>query len=215
MRHLLLAILFYLQSSICFAQLEFDEISKRDFISNSVAEYDFVFTFKNIGKIPIKIISIETTCGCTIATTNKMLIMPNDNGNIRGTLKLSDADTQTKNIIVNTDYLPQKSITLSLNINKIELLKISPRLLFWKKNLTLSEKTVTIKVLNRNISIAKISYDTKLIKLKRREGNSSDEFILDMTPLEINKVLRTRVCIHVKDTSDGSMTKFYIHILIK
>ena len=210
-----MTILCYVQSSICFAQLEFDEMVKHDSISNSVAQYDFAFTFKNIGEIPIKILSIETTCGCTIATTNKTLIMPNDNGGIKGTLKLSDTDSQAKNIVVNTDYLPQKSITLSLNINKVEPLKISPRLLYWKKDLPLSKKTATIKVLNQNISIAELSYDAELIKLKRREGNASDEFILDITPLELNKVLRTRVCIHIKDTSDGSITQFYIHILVK
>lgn len=215
MRNLLLIILCYMQSSICFAQLKFDKMTRHDSVPSATTQYSFAFSFKNIGSVPIKILSIETTCGCTIATTNKTLILPNDTGNIKGTLKISDTDSQTKNIIVNTDYLPQKSINLSLNINKTELLKIFPKLLFWEKGLTPSKKIVTIKLLSRNISIAEISYDTKLIKVEQEKKNTLDEFILNIVPLKLNKVLRSRICIYIKDNLDKSIKQYYIHVLVK
>lgn len=207
---------YYLSYSLCFAQLEFEEINKRDVVSKSIMQYDFIFKFKNIGSMPIKILSVDTTCGCTIASTNNTLIPPKERGYIKGTLKLSEDNNQVKNIIVNTDYLPQKSIILSLNINKITPLQISPRLLFWKKDSKATEKTVTIKIRKQSTVISKISYDDTLIRVTKGNDNLKySEVLLNVIPVQLTKNLRTRITLNITDNSDKSSAQFYVYILVK
>jgi hypothetical protein len=216
MKYIIIILSYYLSHSLCFAQLEFEEINKRDVVSKSIMQYDFTFKFKNIGNVPIKILSVDTTCGCTIASTNNTLIPPKERGYIKGTLKLSEDNNQVKNIIVNTDYLPQKSIILSLNINKITPLQISPRLLFWKKDSKATEKTVTIKIRNPNTIISRLSYNDTLIRVtKEDKSTKSNEVLLNIVPIQLTKNLRTRIALHITDNLDKSTTQFYIYILVK
>jgi len=42
-----------------------------------------VFKFKNIGKAPITITSIKSSCGCSVAEKPTKPIMPGENGSIR------------------------------------------------------------------------------------------------------------------------------------
>ena len=215
-KYIIIILSYYLSHSLCFARLEFEDINKYEVVSNSATQYDFIFKFKNIGNVPIKILSVDTTCGCTIANTNDSVINPNTHSYIKGILKLSEDNRQVKNIIVNTDYLPQKSIILSLNINKITPLEISPRLLFWKKDSKATEKTVTIKIRNPNTIISRLSYNDTLIRVtKEDKSTKSNEVLLNIVPIQLTKNLRTRITLNITDNSDKSSAQFYVYILVK
>lgn len=216
MRYFFIILLYYLLSSVCFAQLEFEDINKYEVVSNSATQYDFIFKFKNIGNVPIKILSVDTTCGCTIANTNDSVINPNTHSYIKGILKLSEDNRQVKNIIVNTDYLPQRAITLSLHISKVAPLEISPRLLFWKKDSKVTEKTVSIKIRKQSTIISKISYDDTLIRVTKGNDNLKySEVLLNVIPVQLTKNLRTRITLNITDNSDKSSAQFYVYILVK
>ena len=216
MRYFFIILLYYLLSSVCFAQLEFEDINKYEVVSNSATQYDFIFKFKNIGNIPIKILSVDTTCGCTIANTNDSVINPNTHSYIKGILKLSEDNRQVKNIIVNTDYLSQRAITLSLHISKVAPLEISPRLLFWKKDSKVTEKTVSIKIRKQSTVISKISYDDTLIRVTKGNDNLKySEVLLNVIPVQLTKNLRTRITLNITDNSDKSSAQFYVYILVK
>lgn len=154
--------------SVCFAQFEFEKINKHDVVSNFITQNRFTFRDKNIVNTPIKMLSVDITCGCAIMNKNKSLILPKEDCHIKAALKLSKYTNQAKNVIVNTDHLPQKSITLSLNINKVTPLENSPRLLSRKKESAPIGKTV----------IPKISYDDTLIKVTKRDENSESNEVL-------------------------------------
>lgn len=216
MRYFFIILLYYLLSSVCFAQLEFEDINKYGVVSNSATQYDFIFKFKNIGNIPIKILSVDTTCGCTIANTNDSVINPNTHSYIKGILKLSEDNRQVKNIIVNTDYLSQRAITLSLHISKVAPLEISPRLLFWKKDSKVTEKTVSIKIRKQSTVISKISYDDTLIRVTKGNDNLKySEVLLNVIPVQLTKNLRTRITLNITDNPDKSSAQFYVYILVK
>ena len=83
MRFLFLYILFFLPY-ITYAELLFEcEVLECE-IPQSQSQYKFSFKFKNVSSNSIRILSVKSSCSCTVATPEENIYKPNESGEIKG-----------------------------------------------------------------------------------------------------------------------------------
>ena len=91
-----------------------------------------VFAFTNATRQPVTLTEIETSCGCTAATSAKKIYAPGEQGQIdvifdaKGT-----AGVQQKTIYVRTSDAAEAT-ALTFKVNVPAWLEITPRLIWWR-----------------------------------------------------------------------------------
>ncbi len=125
------------------------------------------FHFTNNGRATT-IRKIETSCGCTTAKLDKMTYAPGESGVIRAMFKIGSlTGTQIKTIKVFTDDPDQPEVHLTLKVIIPELLRITPRLVFWRPNEKPEPRTIDVTVTQDK--------PIKLTGLKTEGANSTAE----------------------------------------
>src|SRR6266568_9580676 len=85
------------------------------------------FKYENTGDKPVRFKSIRTSCGCTVAQTQKEEVPPGEKGEITATFKIGDrTGTQVKNVTVETDDPDHATTVLTLKAVIPQELEINP-----------------------------------------------------------------------------------------
>jgi hypothetical protein len=93
------------------------------------------FAFTNIGKAPITITDVKTSCGCTTAALTKKVYAPGEKGAIATTFTMGDrTGLQQKQVVVRTDYPEEMFIQLTVRVFIPEFLKLEPQIIRWPLN---------------------------------------------------------------------------------
>lgn len=177
---LFLIICMFLCACLLNAELEFQQKSLNLIVHHNIQTVDFDFKFKNVGKVPISITNIQTSCDCTTSIDSQRVIKPGEGGLIKGNVHLDlFEDFKYVMLTVKTDTITQNSVILSINLERTKILEIKPRLLFWKLNSPSIDKSFTIKIsknssyklkeillTSNNFEIKKLSEDNYSIKPK-------------------------------------------------
>jgi hypothetical protein len=106
-------------------------MNKTGWVSDAavVAEYPF----RNVGTTPITIVSIQTSCSCTNATTAKHIYLAGEGGKVTATFNVGgQAGEQTKVITVIASDTPSKASMLTLTVNIKPFAVTEPKFLLWK-----------------------------------------------------------------------------------
>lgn len=195
------------------AELTFEKTTIKEEVSSEIASHDFVFKFKNTGKDIIKILDIQTSCGCTAAVGDKTEYRDGEEGAISGTFSTGDRKGLVSiKIIVKTDNLGQSQIPLNLQMTVKDPIGITPRLLVWKSSETTVEKKVTIASSDKNIQAsAKLNGGDFAYKLNRL-GNSKYEVVI--TPSTARAPKRNILEIQVTN-SKGAVKSYPVYLTIK
>lgn len=159
MRFLFLYILFFLPY-ITYAELLFEcEVLECE-IPQSQSQYKFSFKFKNVSSNSIRILSVKSSCSCTVATLEENIYKPNESGEIKGIFNIGNRQRlQEQEIIVHTDSVSQSLIKLRLKINLLDDYEINPRLLYWERATESVSKEVTLVIRNPEWVLSNIKYD--------------------------------------------------------
>ncbi len=80
-----------------YANLKFEQNVITADLPVKTASFEFSFKFKNEGETPITIVDIQTSCGCTVAMSDKRNYLPNENGEIKGVFSVGDRKGVQKN----------------------------------------------------------------------------------------------------------------------
>ena len=80
-----------------YANLKFEQNVITTDLPVKTASFEFSFKFKNEGETPITIVDIQTSCGCTVAMSDKRNYLPNENGEIKGVFSVGDRKGVQKN----------------------------------------------------------------------------------------------------------------------
>src|SRR5437588_1498281 len=73
------------------------------------------FKYQNTGRTPVHFKSVRTSCGCTVAQTQKDRVEPGETGEITATYKIGDhTGIQTKTVNVETDDAAHSPTVLTL-----------------------------------------------------------------------------------------------------
>ena len=104
------------------------------------------FKYQNIGKTPIKLTSVKTSCGCTVAQSQKDEVAPGEKGEITATFHIGGrTGINVKTITVQTDDPSAQTVQLTLKAVVPEGLTLNPTFVFWKAGEEAKPKTIMAK----------------------------------------------------------------------
>ena len=106
-----------------------------------------IFRFINHGPRAVRIISVNPSCGCTVAKPAQELVEPNGSGELPAKVALSHGETsRSVSIKVSTDEGPDVHYDLSVSVHLAEAVQMVPRLLYWKVGEPPIAKRITLQV---------------------------------------------------------------------
>ena len=212
MRFLFLSILFFLPY-ITYAELLFEcEVLECE-IPQSQSQYKFSFKFKNVSSNSIRILSVKSSCSCTVATPEENIYKPNESGEIKGIFNIGNRQgLQEQEIIVHTDSVSQSLIKLRLKINLLDDYEINPRLLYWERATESVSKEVTLVIRNPEWVLSNIKYDKN--KFTVNVVRNKDKYVIIVKPVSPEIAIRDLLKISLENKSHETKT-FALHALVK
>ncbi|MAX25087.1 MAG: hypothetical protein CMJ19_11350 [Phycisphaeraceae bacterium] len=157
--------------------------------SQAVVEYRFA----NKGPKTVKITSIDTSCGCTVADLDKRIYEPGERGRIKVTFDFGDrSGWQQKTITVKTDdpQTPVKVLKLNVNIPRIAFL--SPKKLRWDKDAQLRILKFSTKA-DLGIQVVEISYDDNAFQIAQIPSENKSEHLWAVVPKSFDKSIESAI----------------------
>ena len=92
------------------------------------------FKYENKTQKPIKITSVKSSCGCTVASLEKEEVAPGEKGEVTATFKIGGrTGMQQKSITVTTDDASQPVVNLLLKAMIAVPLEIQPSFVYWEQ----------------------------------------------------------------------------------
>ncbi len=142
------------------------------------------FKYQNKGDKPVAIKNVNTSCGCTAASTNKNGVAPGEKGEITATFRIGNRVGKQESMIgVTTDDPANPANVLKLKITIPQVLDFQPTLLSWQPGETAKRKTITAKagkdVLVKNLEV--LSSDPNFVT-KVEQGPSAGQFRINVEP---------------------------------
>lgn len=106
-----------------------------------------VFPFRNAGDRPVRILSLDPSCGCMVAEPGKWVYAPGESGEIRVQMALAGyVGHLRRSVAVETDDAAEKYFELTLTLDIPEPVAIAPRFLFWRVGDPVDEKSLEITI---------------------------------------------------------------------
>ncbi len=138
-------LLFWLLPVPCFGALHWDNLQVRESAWAGDKDTVAVFRFQNAGNVPITIISLKSSCGCTTAEVSKMIYAAGESGEVKATFEIGNrTGQQTKIITVISDDAPSKPTILVYEINVQEFAIANPKFVYWRVGEAAAAKKVEI-----------------------------------------------------------------------
>jgi uncharacterized protein DUF1573 len=144
------------------------------------------FKFENAGQKPVAILAIQSSCGCTTVTTAKKVYAPGEKGELAVKFTFGGRrGQQHKAIVIQTDDPSAPAVTLMLNVNIIEVVKVRPAYLYWKKDSEKTSQTLKLKM-NETITakVVSVSSSSPKFTTELKPANGGKEYELIVTPLD-------------------------------
>lgn len=168
----------------CCGQLAFNETEIVVEAGLLDEQAEVVFTFSNQGKNPVRILRVESSCGCTVPELSKDSFIPGEEGQIKAVFTFgARVGPQSKRITVFTDRPDQPMVHLQLTTNIPEWVVLDPRILRWKVGDQPEPVQVRLKLADP--ALVKISPPPQPARLFtiRMDPIAADEYLLTVTPL--------------------------------
>src|SRR5205809_5849834 len=103
------------------------------------------FKYQNAGSQPVRFKSVHTSCGCTVAQSQREEVPPGEKGEITATFKIGDrTGTQVKAVTVETDEPAHAVTVLSLKAVLPQMLSINPAFVYWSANEEAKPKAISV-----------------------------------------------------------------------
>lgn len=210
--------LFLLFSVFSYANLKFEQNVISANLPVKTANFEFSFRFKNEGKTPITIIDIQTSCGCTVAKSDKKTYLPNENGEIKGMFSVGDRKgVQNKTIVLLTNNLGQSQIQLDLNLKIAQAIESSSNIIFWKIGKQFKEKEIKISI-DSQYDFSRLVYDKNKFHIvsnaNQNQKTANNEITLTVKPLDIKTPIRDTLKVVATATNKSEQTH-NIFLIIK
>lgn len=154
------------------------------------------FKYENIGKTPVKIKSAKSSCGCTVAQSQKEEIPPGDKGEITATFNIADRiGLQVKNVTVETDDPdPKRAVTvLTLKTFVPEALAIAPQFIYWTSGEEAKPKLISVKA-DKNFPAKNLTVTTSNADFAVKvEPAAKGEWKISVEPKQTDRAMAARL----------------------
>ena len=169
------------------------------------------FKYQNVGKTPIRFRSVHTSCGCTVAQSQKDKAQPGDKGEITATFNIgSRTGIQIKAITVETDDPTQRVTELMLKTVIGEALAIQPTFVYWQTGEERTPKTIIARA-GKNVPIRNLDVFSSSPEFltKVEHGSAAGEFRIEVQPRQTTKPVTATLTIKT-DYPKGSPKVFAV-----
>lgn len=179
------------------------------------------FEFKNAGPSPITLNQIKTSCGCTTTKLDKVTFVPGETGSIEATFLIGDrTGEQTKHIRVYWQEVDadqsarggkQQVITLTMNVTIPEVLRISPRFLYWRPADSKTPKFADIAIEEgHTLSITGADTSTDDVTAEIEVVEAGRRYRLKVTPVVTDQPIRSVITVRT-DNPTIAADKLTLH----
>lgn len=157
-----------------------------------------VYAFYNAGSQPVKILRVETSCGCTTVTLLRDTYSPGETGEIMVDFEIGGfTGRQEKQVWVKTDVDPDHPEQLRLVVDVPQLLNIVPRIIWWSIGDDGVEKTVTITVHpDAGVGIPEVRSGNANMSY-RLERVAPCVYLLQVRPQSTERAIRTALVVQI------------------
>jgi len=179
------------------AQLKWEQMEIELHPKATDAEGVANFKYENKGTKPVKITSVKSSCGCTVAASQKDQVAPGEKGEVTANFKFGGrTGMQQKAITVTTDDPDQPVINLMLKAVIPVALEIKPNFVFWENGEAPKPKTINLKA-GKDITITKLDVTSSgpEFTTKVDKGSAPGEFQLTVTPKDTSQMLNATLTI--------------------
>jgi hypothetical protein len=154
------------------------------------------FKYENVGKTPVRIKSARSSCGCTVAQSQKEDVQPGQKGEITATFTIGDrTGIQAKAITVETDDPAQPVAQLMLKTVIPQMLTIAPAFVYWTIGEETKPKTIVVKADKdfhaKNLTVTSSSPEF-VVKV---EPSSEGQWKIQVEPKQTTHVMVTALTI--------------------
>jgi len=152
-------------------------------------EYTATFAFTNRGDKAVKILEVNSSCGCTTALPSKQVFEPGESGEISATFDYGQREgKQIKSIRVETDEEKDPRIFLTLEVNIPTAMEVSPSVVMWNRavdsNFTPKEVIIESHT-EESIEITEVVASSDLFVYEIQVLEEGKKFALQITPQNI------------------------------
>ncbi len=148
------------------------------------------FQYENKGTKPVKITSVKSSCGCTVASSKKDDVAPGEKGEITATFNIGGrTGTQEKAVTVTTDDPAQPLINLMLKVVVPVALEVQPTFVYWQNGEATTAKVIRVKAA-KEFAITKLDVTSSdpQFTTKVEKGSAPGEFTITVQPKETSQL---------------------------
>src|SRR5437588_9962252 len=164
------------------------------------------FKYQNTGSQPVRFKSVHTSCGCTVAQSQKEEVPPGEKGEITATFKIGDrTGTQLKTVTVNTDDPVNATTVLTLKAVIPQELEINPSFVFWEQGEAPKSKTIVVRA-GKDFSVKQLKVTSSSPDFETKVAQTGKgQFKIDVQPRDTSRNMAATLTIQ----PEGSSKTFY------
>jgi len=164
--------------------LEFKEPLIKIETKGKLEKFPATYEFRNTGKKAVTITSITSSCGCTVAGSDKTTYAPGESGTIRlEYTPTGPPGVRYYHVGVVTDEVGGRSYELKLQVNHDPRIAMDKRLLVWEQGESRSAKVIKLTVkADDPIKIKGAEAEKDLFNFSLKDGAVPGEKLLTVTP---------------------------------
>ena len=172
------------------------------------------YSFKNIGSTPVTILRISSSCGCTVAQTDKKTYLPGESGQITARFSFGNRKgLQRKVIAVGLSDGTEKQ--LALNVSILEPLTVRPNLLLWRVGENATPKTVQLtSAKGVPLKIRSVSSSSPRVTAELQPKADAFDYTVTVAPVDTAEKLSTIVMIETDYPPDAPKS-YPVHVRVK
>lgn len=161
-----------------------------------------VYIFRNEGKSEVKILSVETSCGCTTVNLSKKIYAPGEHGEIKARFEIGErTGLQEKTITVVSDDRLKSTTFLTLRVDIPPLVTIEPRALFWTPGSKNISKEIIVKGgSDVEVKLLPTAFEAGTFKIEQFTDIPGVRYRLRVTPSSTNQETDAQIPLMIEST---------------
>lgn len=173
------------------------------------------YKFTNVGKEPVTIKDIHTSCGCTAAHLDKKTYQPGETGQIDVKFSFGGRrGTHIKTIAVTVDG-QEEPTQLELTVEIQDPIRLTPLLVFWRVGDPVAAKKVDITADAQNpVHIKSVTSSNPRITAKVETVKAGEHYALSVQPVDTSSKEAAELSVLTDFPADAPKT-YAVHVRIK
>lgn len=166
-----------------------------------------VFSFRNAGDKPVRILSTRSGCDCLASSATPQICAPGERGELRAVFSLGEREgAQRREILVETDASQApESVTLIVQIPT--WVAFSSRLVWWERDAPAVAQPVVVRLAAQSdCEILDVGGDNPMWEIRRGAASADGSLELLIRPLGTQKASRAEFLVKARI---GALTRTY------